>query len=163
MKVSFKNTVIIGTSNIGGKKIVKDVKRIGFETQEDSEKTYNQMKKLIMSDVKKLFKPEFLNRLDDIIVFHSLTKENFKQIVNLELKKLQKRLLENEIEVEFTNKVRKMLLKFGFSEFYGARPLKREIEKRIENPLSRMLIKNELKKNNRYIIDEKDSEIYLKK
>ncbi len=163
MKVSFKNTVIIGTSNIGGTKIIKDVKRIGFETKEDSEKTYNEMKKLIMSDVKKLFKPEFLNRLDDIIVFHSLTKENFKQIVNLELNKLQKRLLKNEIEVGFTNKVRKMLLKFGFSEFYGARPLKREIEKRIENPLSRMLIKNEMKKNNKYIIDEKDSEIYLKK
>ena len=162
MKVSFKNTVIIGTSNIGGKKIVKDIKKIGFETKEDGEKSYNDMKKLIMNDVKKLFKPEFLNRLDDIIVFHSLTRENLKQIVNLELNKLQKRLMENEIEVEFTNKVRKMLLKFGFSEFYGARPLNREIEKRIENPLSRMLIKNELKKKDKFIIDEREGEIFVK-
>jgi len=161
MKVSFKNTVIIGTSNIGGKKIVRDVKKIGFESKEDSEKTYNEMKKLIMSDVKKLFKPEFLNRLDDIIVFHSLSKEDFKQIVNLELNKLKKKLRENEIEAEFTNNVRKMLLKFGFSEFYGARPLNREIEKRIENPLSRILIKNELKKKKKFFVDEKEGKIII--
>jgi ATP-dependent Clp protease ATP-binding subunit ClpC len=163
VRVSFKNTIIIGTSNIGGQEIAKDVKRIGFETFKEDEKTYEDMKKLIMSDVKKFFKPEFINRLDDIIVFHSLTRENFQQIVELELSKLKKRLAEESIEVEFSGKVKQMLLKFGFNETYGARPLKREIEKRIENPLSIMKMKNELKKDRKIVLDEKEGEIFVKK
>jgi ATP-dependent Clp protease ATP-binding subunit ClpC len=163
VKVSFKNTIVIGTSNIGGQEIAKDVKRIGFETFKEDEKTYEDMKKLIMSDVKKFFKPEFINRLDDIIVFHSLTKENFQQITDLELNKLKKRLAEESIEVEFTPGVKEMLLKFGFSETYGARTLKREIEKRIENPLSIMKMKNELPKGRKIVLDEKEGEIFAKK
>jgi ATP-dependent Clp protease ATP-binding subunit ClpC len=163
VRVSFKNTIIIGTSNIGGQEIAKDVKRIGFETFKEDEKTYEDMKKLIMNNVKKFFKPEFINRLDDIIVFHSLTRENFQQIVELELSKLKKRLAEESIEVEFSGKVKQMLLKFGFNETYGARPLKREIEKRIENPLSIMKMKNELKKDRKIVLDEKEGEIFVKK
>ena len=162
-KVSFKNTVVIGTSNIGGQEIARDVKRIGFETFKEDEKTYDDMKNTVMSDVRKFFKPEFINRLDDIIVFHSLTKENFKEIVDLELGKLQTRLLEEGIEVQFTDGVRAMLLKYGFSEIYGARPLKREIEKRVENPLSIMLMKDELKPGKSIILDENNDELVVQK
>ncbi|RMI19691.1 MAG: ATP-dependent Clp protease ATP-binding subunit [Calditrichaeota bacterium] len=162
VKVSFKNTIIIGTSNIGAHEIARDVKRIGFETFEDNEKTYEEMKNLVMSEVKKIFKPEFINRLDDIIVFHSLTMEDFKQIVELELGKLQKRLVEQDIKVEFTDRVKKMLLKYGFSEIYGARPLKREIEKRIENPLSRMLIQGQLSKHQSVVLDVQKDEVVVK-
>ncbi len=163
VKVSFKNTIIIGTSNIGGQEIARDVKRIGFETYPEDEQTYEDMKKLIMSDVRKIFKPEFINRLDDIIVFHSLTRENFRQIVDLELNKVIERLGEIDISVEFSQAVKEMLLHYGYSEIYGARPLKREIEKRIENPLSRMLIRGELAKGGSFRIDADDGGIKIAK
>ena len=162
-RVSFKNTIIIGTSNLGGKEIAKDIPKIGFESSSEEEKNYKEMKNSVMTDVKKLFKPEFVNRLDDIIVFHALTMQDFKQIVVLELDKLSKRLAEENIKIKFTARVKKMLLNYGFSQIYGARPLKREIEKRIENPLSKMLITKEISRNNKYSIDEKNGEIYIKK
>ncbi len=163
VRVSFKNTIIIGTSNLGGREIAKEIPKVGFESYTEEEKNYNEMKTMVMTDVKRLFKPEFINRLDDIIVFHSLTMQDFKQIVELELNKLIKRLLEEDIKIKFSAQVKKMLLNYGFSQTYGARPLKREIEKRIENPLSKLLITGEISKKISYTIDERDGEIFLKK
>ncbi len=163
VKVSFKNTIIIGTSNLGGREITRDIPKIGFESTIEEEKNYREMKEVVMTDVKKLFKPEFINRLDDIIVFHSLTLDNFRQIVSLELNKLVKRLEEDEISISFTSGVKKMLLNYGFSDSYGARPLKREIEKRIENELSKMLIAGKLSRNEKYVIGTKNGKIILQK
>jgi ATP-dependent Clp protease ATP-binding subunit ClpC len=162
VKVSFRNTIIIGTSNLGGREIARDVPRIGFESTSEEEKNYREMKEVVMTDVKKLFKPEFINRLDDIIVFHALTMKELKQIVKLELDKLVERLADEEIEIKFTVSVRNMLLNYGFSETYGARPLKREIEKRIENNLSKFLISGKICKGKSYTISQRKGEIYLK-
>jgi ATP-dependent Clp protease ATP-binding subunit ClpC len=163
VRVSFKNTIIIGTSNLGGREIAKDIPKIGFESTMEEEKNYREMKEVVMTDVKKLFKPEFINRLDDIIVFHSLTLDNFRQIVSLELDKLVNRLKEEDISISFTSGVKKMLLNYGFSDTYGARPLKREIEKRIENELSKMLIAGKLSRNKQYVIGTKNGHITLQK
>ncbi|MBN2739067.1 MAG: ATP-dependent Clp protease ATP-binding subunit [Spirochaetales bacterium] len=139
LEVNFRNTLIIGTSNIGGTILSKEVKRIGF-TQASHLEGYEETKTAVMSEVKDFFRPEFLNRLDEVIIFHPLSKENIREIVDLELAKLQKGLEEQGMELFVDEGVKDFLAESGFSETYGARPLKREIERLLENPISAKII-----------------------
>jgi ATP-dependent Clp protease ATP-binding subunit ClpC len=146
--VNFKNTVIVMTSNAGAE-VIKRESQLGFATRRETATTQQQrfedMKKKVTEEVRKRFLPEFLNRLDDIIVFHELSEEQLKGIVDLMLKDLQKRLSEHKVTIELTDKAKAWLAKEGYDPVYGARPLRRVIERDIENPLSSELLRGELK------------------
>ena len=141
-KVSFKNTVLIMTSNIGANLINKKG-AIGFKTQE-SEETYRGMKERLLEEVKKTFKPEFLNRVDDVIVFRQLTREDLKHIVEIEVKDVEGRLKEKNIELVLDNKAKDFLIEKGFDQVFGARPLKRTIQKYLENSLAEEMLSGAL-------------------
>ena len=126
-KVDFRNTVLIMTSNVGAEMFRKQGS-LGF-VSEKAELTYQTMKDKLMDEVKKTFKPEFLNRVDDIIVFHSLTKEDLFKIVDLELAEVKKRLKEQGVEIIVEDDVKQFLTEKGFDNIYGARPLKRTIQR----------------------------------
>ncbi|GAG14316.1 unnamed protein product, partial [marine sediment metagenome] len=142
--VDFKNTVVIMTSNTGVE-LIKREASIGFATQKDEAKTrkqvYESMKEKVMGEVKKTFRPEFINRIDEIIVFHELTEEQLRSIVDLLVKDLQKRLADRKLGVELTEEVKSWLAKEGYDPIYGARPLRRAIERYVENPLSTKLLR----------------------
>ena len=132
-KVDFKNTVIIMTSNAGARSIV-ETKRVGFTSMETEEQSYQNMKKNVMEEVRHIFKPEFLNRIDDMIVFHSLTQEDILEIVKLMTKTVSKRIKENmDITVTFTDKALEKIAEEGYDKAFGARPLRRAIQSRIED------------------------------
>ncbi len=154
--VDFKNAIIIMTSNAGVELIKRDAS-LGFALQKGGDKarqrSYEDMKEKVMSEVKKAFRPEFLNRLDEIIVFHELTEEQLRQIVDLLVKDLQKRLAERELKVEITDKAKSWLVNEGYDPIFGARPLKRAIEKYVENPLSTKLLKGEFGQGDTIIVD----------
>ena len=153
---SFKNAIIIGTSNIGTKSITEGkTKGIGFAAVEDSSRDYNQVRSMVLNEVQKLFKPEFINRLDDLIVFHKLEPDQVRQIADLMLNNLTQRLQESDMTLEVTKKVRDQLAKDGFSEMYGARPLRRLIEEKIENSISMRIINGEFKHGDTIHVDFK--------
>lgn len=144
-KVDFKNTVIIMTSNAGAKNIISP-KRLGFMTDNSEQKSYEAMKDTVMQEVKHLFKPEFINRIDDIIVFHPLNEENVKQIVSLMTKEIIGRVKENmNIDISFTNEAITLLAKEGFDPAYGARPLRRELQSKVEDEFAEEFLKNAIK------------------
>ena len=145
--VDFKNTILIMTSNAGAKTIKKQ-KTLGFGTpnEKDKEKDeYEKMKENIMSELKKQFRPEFINRIDDIIVFHSLNKDNISKIVKLMCKTLIARLEEMAIKLELDEEAIELIAKSGFDLEYGARPLKRSIQKELENELSELILQGTIK------------------
>jgi len=144
---SFKNAIIIGTSNIGSQTISEPNKGIGFGKKEAS-KQYEVIKNLVLNEAKKLFKPEFLNRLDDLIVFHALSRENIRAIADLMIQNLNKRLGDKNLSLNITPKAIDKLSEEGYSEIYGARPLKRLIEKEIENPISMKILTGEFELGN---------------
>ena len=153
---SFKNAIIIGTSNIGTKSITEGkTKGIGFAAVEDSSRDYNQVRSMVLNEVQKLFKPEFINRLDELIVFHKLEPDQVRQIADLMLNNLTQRLQESDMTLEVTKKVRDQLAKDGFSEMYGARPLRRLIEEKIENAISMRIINGEFKHGDTIHVDFK--------
>ena len=132
-KVDFKNTVIIMTSNAGARSIVEP-KRVGFTSMETEEQSYQNMKKNVMEEVRHIFKPEFLNRIDDMIVFHSLVQEDILEIVKLMTRTVSKRIKENmDITVTFTDKALEKIAEEGYDKAFGARPLRRAIQSRIED------------------------------
>jgi len=137
-KVDFRNIVLIMTSNIGAEMLRKQGS-IGFKVQKE-EVTHNDMKDKLMEEVKKTFKPEFLNRIDDIIVFRSLTKQDLSKIVEIEISEVQKRLLEQKISIELTKDAKEFLMEKGFDKVFGARPLKRVIQRYLEDPLAEEII-----------------------
>ncbi|MBI2859956.1 MAG: AAA family ATPase [Chloroflexi bacterium] len=153
--VDFKNTVVIMTSN-AGVELIKRESAIGFAPQKGSEvarKSYEAMKEMVMTEVRKIFRPEFLNRLDEIIVFHELTEEQLRGIVDLMIKDLEDRLTEHKVGLELTDAARLWLVKTGYDPVYGARPLRRVIERYVENPLSTMLLRRELKEGDVIAVD----------
>ena len=159
--VNFKNTVIILTSNVGASTIKKQ-KTLGFSTggEKDQEKNdYEKMKENVTEQLRKTFRPEFLNRLDEIIVFHSLNKENIKEIVTLMVGGLQKRLDELGIKIEISEEARDFLADTGFDPVYGARPLQRTIRKMIEDSLSEALLKGDISKNDTILVNVKDGKL----
>ncbi|MBP7278787.1 MAG: AAA family ATPase, partial [Sedimentibacter sp.] len=158
--VDFKNTVVIMTSNVGASTIKKQ-KTLGFATNaSDEEKDeYEKMKENVLNELKKTFRPEFLNRIDEIIVFHSLNKEHIKQIVSLMINNLSKRLDEMNIHIKVDEKAMDILADAGFDPVYGARPLQREIRRRIEDKLSEELLKGTIKKSDTILISADDKEL----
>ena len=149
--VSFKNTIIIMTSNAGTSE-VKKMKRLGFEDA-NSDKSYDDMKGKLMESLKKEFKPEFLNRIDEIIVFHPLTKTDIASICNVMLKNLTKRLSQNDITVNFTDAAKEHLISEGFDEEYGARPLRRVIQRNVEDKMSEEILKGNIKFGDKVAVD----------
>jgi ATP-dependent Clp protease ATP-binding subunit ClpC len=143
-KVDFKNTVIIMTSNIGAE-MLKKQGSIGFKSQTE-DTTYQGMKERLLDEVKKAFKPEFLNRVDDIIVFRSLTKEDLERIIEIEIRDVESRLKEQNIKIELTREARDFLIEKGFDRHFGARPLKRTIQRFLEDPLAEEIIRGTFKK-----------------
>jgi len=154
--VDFKNAIVIMTSNAGVELIKRDVS-FGFAPKKGQAKarqqSYEDMKEKVMGEAKKMFRPEFLNRLDEIIVFHELTEKQLRQIVDLLVKALQKRLAERELEVEITDKAKSWLAKEGYDPVYGARPLRRAIERYVENPLSTRLLRGEFGQGDIIVVD----------
>jgi ATP-dependent Clp protease ATP-binding subunit ClpC len=144
-KVDFKQTCIIMTSNAGAQAIIEP-KRLGFTSENDEKRDYEYMKNSVMEEVKRMFKPEFLNRIDDIIVFHSLNKENIRQIVTILLRNLQKRCQEQmNITLKIRPSVKDYLAEEGYDSKYGARPLKRAIQSKIEDAMAEEILKGSIK------------------
>ena len=145
-KVDFKNTIIIMTSNTGAQRII-DQKKLGFVTASNADTEHEDMKKNVMDEVKQNFKPEFLNRIDDIIVFRALTEEDVRNISNLLLKELKQRVASQmEIQLKFGDAVKKLIFEKGYDKKYGARPLKRAIQTNIEDELAEAVLKGEIKR-----------------
>ncbi len=158
-RVDFKNTVIIMTSNAGARNIVDSSKRLGFVNGEggQGQKTYDEMKKGVMEDIKSIFRPEFLNRIDDIIVFHSLEKEEIKIIAGLMLDEVKSRMKENmDIDLTVTDTAIDKISEVGFDRQYGARPLRRAIQSNIEDMLAEYILEGKFVNGADVTIDYKD-------
>lgn len=162
--VDFKNTVIIMTSNVGAKSIKKQ-KVLGFaNVAEDIKKNeYENMKSKVLDELKRQFRPEFLNRVDDIIVFHQLDEENIKEIVELLVDELTNRLKELNISIEVSPRAKEFLAKKGYDQEYGARPLKRVITKTIEDKLSEEILLGKISKEDNILVDLDGEEIVFNK
>ncbi len=149
--VDFKNTVIIMTSNVGSDRILE------FSGKTDSV-AYDRMKEAVLTEMRHHFRPEFLNRVDEIVVFHSLTEEHLKKILQIQLERLRSRLAERHIRIELTPAAETHLAREGYDPVYGARPLKRAIQKELETPLGRRLLAGEIKDGDKVMVDWKDNQ-----
>lgn len=155
--VNFSNTIIILTSNLGSEFLNKTKKSVGF-VGESEEESYENTKNEIMSQVKMAFRPEFINRLDDIIVFKPLSISQIKRIVDIMISRLEERLKEKHISIQITEAAKDVIAKEGFDPVYGARPLRRVIERKIESTLANMIIEDTIKEGDTVIVDSKDGE-----
>jgi ATP-dependent Clp protease ATP-binding subunit ClpC len=149
--VDFRNIVLIMTSNIGARQI-KDGGGIGFGAA-PGEATYGEIKKTVMTEVKKLFNPEFLNRVDEVIVFHPLDKRHLRSIVTLMINELKQRLEEHMLELYFTDDASEFLMEKGYDPTFGARPLRRTIQKYVEDPLVEKLLREDVTPGDTVAID----------
>ncbi|WP_243525425.1 ATP-dependent protease ATP-binding subunit ClpC [Bacillus pseudomycoides] len=149
--VDFRNTIVIMTSNVGAEALKRN-KHLGFNVQDEG-RDYSDMKGKVMDELKKAFRPEFLNRIDEIIVFHMLEKKHIQEIVTLMVNQLVNRLKEQEIELELTSKAIESIADKGFDREYGARPLRRAIQKHVEDRLSEELLKGAIEKGQKVVFD----------
>jgi ATP-dependent Clp protease ATP-binding subunit ClpB len=156
--VNFRNTIIIMTSNIGSY-LFRKMGSIGFS--DESKDTMEDYKDKIQKALRDFFKPEFLNRIDEIIIFRPLSKDDLRKIVELQLNKVKQRLLEKGIEVEFSDEVKKLLVEKGFDEVYGARPLQRAIQKYILNPLAEKIIAKKINSGQKVFLEMKKGELEM--
>lgn len=152
-KVSFKNAIIIMTSNVGASKITNGTTSLGFGESGNENKNIEE---LVTEDLKKTFKPEFLNRIDEIIVFNRLEKDDIKEIAKRMLASLDKRLAEMDIALSFTDNAISAIADAGFDDVYGARPLRRAIQQKIEDPLSELMLEKKVVSGGSYVADYKD-------
>jgi ATP-dependent Clp protease ATP-binding subunit ClpC len=155
-RVDFKNTVVIMTSNLGARQI-KGGKTLGFQ-KEDSDSSYEQMKQKLLEETRRAFNPEFLNRIDELIVFHSLGMKEVLQIIDILLSDVSRRLKEKGITFELTQKAKEFLAEKGFNPTFGARPLKRTIQKLVEDPLAEEILKGQTSGECEVIVDKKEGE-----
>lgn len=161
--VDFRNTVIIMTSNVGAR-LITEPKRLGFSSgNNEKAKTYNDMKNNVMGELKNTFRPEFLNRVDEIIVFHPLEEEHLKSIVGLMIESLAKRLKDSAISLEVTEDAKLLLAKKGFDQVYGARPLRRAIQSMVEDKLAEEMLEGRVRAGDKVIIESKDDDLVLNK
>jgi ATP-dependent Clp protease ATP-binding subunit ClpC len=160
--IDFRNTVIIMTSNVGVQKL-KHTPVVGIRTNEDHDNKTEEMKQSLKKELERAFRPEFLNRLDEVIYFHVLTPEHIKEIVSLMLGQVTKRMAEKDIYLEFTDQAKGMLAERGYSEEYGARPLRREIQKIIEDKLSEELLSGNIKHGDKVLMDVLDNKMIVRK
>ena len=161
--VNFKNTVIIMTSNIGAR-LITDKTTLGFsagDKNEESQKEYETIKKDVMGELKKQFRPEFINRIDEIIVFHKLNDEDIKQIIDIMLNQVTKRMKAKGIELEIDNSVKELIAKKGVDTNYGARPLKRAIQSILEDKIAEEILDGNIKPNKKAVIKAEDDKIVI--
>ena len=158
-KVDFKNTIIIMTSNAGAQSIVEP-KKLGFSSTDDEKQNYERMKNGVMEEVKRIFKPEFLNRIDETIVFRALNKEDMKLIVTLMLKDLMTRCKKQmDITLTVQNSVKDYIVEKAYEPKYGARPLRRKIQSEIEDRLAEEILEGRVKKSDKVIVSVKKDAI----
>ncbi|HYX78051.1 MAG TPA: ATP-dependent Clp protease ATP-binding subunit, partial [Solirubrobacterales bacterium] len=157
-KVDFKNTVIIMTSNLGTRDIQKGP-GVGFAARPNEKVTYEKMKEKVTEELKRNFRPEFLNRIDEVIVFHSLSTEDVKQIVDLMMKRVSEQLGAKDLEIELTDAAKTLLAEKGFDPSLGARPLRRTIQRMVEDPLSEKLLWKEFRAGQTIIVDAQGDEL----
>jgi ATP-dependent Clp protease ATP-binding subunit ClpC len=161
-RVDFRNVILIMTSNVGAD-IIKKSSALGFKTiQEKEEISYDEMKSQLLEVVKKTFKPEFLNRLDEIIVFHPLSKEHLEAIVDIEIAGVNERLKDQRVLLELTPPAREFFVEKGFDPVYGARPLKRVIQRYLEDPMAEIIIGGKFEKMRKAAPEKKDELITVK-
>jgi ATP-dependent Clp protease ATP-binding subunit ClpC len=153
-KVDFRNTIVIMTSNIGAASISKN-QSLGFSIGDDSGLSYEDMKERVMSELKKVFRPELLNRIDEVIVFHKLTKEEIKTIVDLLMKRLRDQMGEHAADVSLTEEAKELLVEKGYDPTMGARPLRRAIQRYIEDPLADFVLGREVTPGSTILVDKK--------
>ena len=158
-KVDFKNTIIIMTSNVGAE-LIRKTGSLGFKAQKE-EVTYQDMKEKLLEAVKHAFKPEFLNRIDDIIVFRQLSKEDLFKIVELEIAQVAVRLKDQHLTLEVTKEAKELLIEKGFDPVFGARPLKRTIQRFLEDPLAQEIISKKYKDGAKIMVTRKNEELNL--
>ncbi|MCD7773978.1 MAG: ATP-dependent Clp protease ATP-binding subunit [Clostridiales bacterium] len=161
-KVSFKNAIIIMTSNVGAKLITEKQSALGF-TSGGSSMSFEQIREAVMGELKNTFRPEFINRIDDIIVFSRLSKENITEIAGNLLNDVAKRVKEMDIEIEFSKEAADKIADVGFDEVYGARPLKRAVRTHIEDRLSELMLEGKIKAGEKYICNVTDGEFSFDK
>ncbi len=156
-QVDFKNTIMIMTSNIGAD-LIKKGGSLGFKVEKEN-LTYEDMKSKLNEEIKKTFKPEFLNRIDEVIVFHALSRKDLEKIVDIEVNEVKERLKEQNVNIELAKEAKEFLIKKGFDVVFGARPLKRTIAKFLENPLAQALLKGEIDKAKLMIVKCKNDRL----
>jgi ATP-dependent Clp protease ATP-binding subunit ClpC len=156
-KVDFRNTIVIMTSNIGAATISKN-QTLGFSVGDDTGLSYEEMKDRIMGELKKVFRPELLNRIDEVIVFHKLTKEEIMTIVDLMMKRLRDQMGEHEAAIELTDSAKELLVEKGYDPTMGARPLRRAIQRHIEDPLADFVLGRELGAGSTILVDRKNDD-----
>lgn len=155
-KIDFKNTIIIMTSNIGARQLAEFGTGVGFGTKSQSDQVVENSKVVIQNALRKAFAPEFLNRVDDMIIFHSLKREDIHKIIDLELAKLYGRIKDLGYTIEMTEKAKDFICDKGYDEKFGARPLKRAIQKYIEDPLAEQIVKSNLSDGDKIMLDIED-------
>jgi ATP-dependent Clp protease ATP-binding subunit ClpC len=163
-KVDFRNTIVIMTSNLGASQISKNLS-LGFSSTDEAGLSYEEMKSRVTSELKKVFRPELLNRIDEVIVFHKLEKAEIKQIIDLLLKRLREQMAQHKVTIELTEKAKDLLVEQGFDPAMGARPLRRAIQRLIEDPLADFVLGAELMPGATLVVDRKkktDDEVSIK-
>src|SRR6185436_1240324 len=165
-KVDFRNTIIIMTSNVGSD-LIRRESAIGFATKTDEAKTadqqYRRMKDKVVEELKRVFRPEFLNRIDSQVVFHALAKEHIRKIVDLLLRDLEKQLLLKGLSLEMTEAAKDWLGEKGYDQVFGARPLRRVIQNELEDRLSEALLQERFAPGDTVLIDVQNDEVVLDK
>ncbi|TVQ24028.1 MAG: ATP-dependent Clp protease ATP-binding subunit [Spirochaetaceae bacterium] len=160
-KVSFRNTIIIMTSNAGAREITRD-SLVGFQSGDDSVFDYREIKASAMNELKRFFRPEFVNRVDEIVVFHSLTRDHVRKILDFELAEVQTRLADKELILEVKRSAKDYLIEHGYEAKYGARPLRRTIQREIEDPLSMDILKGRFEAGDHIIVYLRSGSISFK-
>ena len=161
-KVDFKNTVIIMTSNAGAKAIIEP-KKLGFAAKEDEEADYKKMKSNVMEEVKRIFRPEFLNRIDEITVFHVLNQEHMKKIVGLMCRELSERVMKQmNIKLTIRDSVKKYIVEKGTDKKYGARPLRRAIQNELEDKLAEAILDGDVKAGTEVVVSVAKEKVVFK-
>jgi ATP-dependent Clp protease ATP-binding subunit ClpC len=156
-KIDFRNTIIIMTSNVGAE-LLKKQTTLGFGAPREGH-DYDSMREKILDETKRVFKPEFLNRLDEIIVFHSLTKENLLHIVDLEVEKVKARLKAKEVEIILDSSAHEFVIEKGYDPNYGARPMRRAVERFLEDPLAEEILRGNVKAGTQVQVTAKDGKL----
>ncbi|NMB25580.1 MAG: ATP-dependent Clp protease ATP-binding subunit [Firmicutes bacterium] len=161
--VDFRNTVLIMTSNVGAHQIQRSTGGIGFRLTDDGEADYQDMKRMVTEELRKTFRPEFLNRIDETMVFHALNKEHIKEIVDIMLKDLRDQLEERGLSIAVSDVAKEVLVEKGFDPDFGARPLRRAIQRLMENPLSEEILKGTFAEGDQIFVGAEDGELVFSK
>jgi ATP-dependent Clp protease ATP-binding subunit ClpC len=160
-KIDFRNTIIIMTSNVGAE-LIKRQTSLGFGAASRDEDNYEHMREKILDETKKVFKPEFINRLDDLIVFHTLTKPDLLKIVDLEVSKVIKRVRTKRIEISLDQTAHDFLIEKGYDPTYGARPMRRAVERFLEDPLAEEILRGHIKEGETITISADKTKLVFK-